>query len=76
MDAFKNATEAYIKQADYLGDDDLPMVIALQEAAKELDSSGVQASLLNQYRLIFQNLREKANGDSNEVDPLEALLNG
>lgn len=74
MGTFETATETFLLQATWLGDDDLPAVVALREAAKELDSNGVQAALLNTYGVTYRNLMKRRAGTDYEVDPLEALL--
>lgn len=74
MDTFESAVETFLKTATHLGDEDLPMVVALRETAKTLDSDGVKAPLVNQFRLMVKSLREEAVTE--EVDELEALLDG
>jgi hypothetical protein len=74
MDRFKDATDAFVKQASNLGDGDTPLVIALQEVARTLDEGPISASLINQYRLLYQMLYERLTQTGVEVDPLEMLL--
>lgn len=74
MGTFETAADTFLKQAVNLGDADMPLTVALREVAKTLDSGGVNASLVNQYRLAYQTLYERAVAEGVEVDPLEALL--
>lgn len=74
MGRFESAADTFVSQAVNLGDSDMPLVVALQEVAKTLDAAGVNASLVNQYRLAYQTLYERAVDAGVEVDPLEALL--
>lgn len=73
---FSEATEAFLKAVDNLGDDSLPLIIALRQTAATLDADGVNASLVNQYRLTYLALAERASAGTEEIDPLEALLSG
>ena len=75
MNAFTEATDTILKQATFLGDEDLPLVVALKETARTLDADGVNASLVNQYRLTYLALSDKGKTGNEIIDPLEALLN-
>lgn len=74
MKTFSEATDAFLKKASNLGDAELPLVVALKKTAQELDNGGLTASLVNQYRLTYVALAERAFGTDEEIDPLEALL--
>jgi len=76
MDTFSEATDAFLKDAENLGDDSMPLIIALRQTAAALDSDGVNASLVNQYRLTYLALAERTTTGKQEHDPLEALLEG
>lgn len=73
---FTEAVEAYLANADYLTDDDLPMVTALRQAARELDSSGVQAALLNVFGVTYRTLQKRRGIDNGPVSEAEAFLEG
>lgn len=72
LETFESAVEKFLKSAEHLGDGDLPLVVALRETAKTLDSDGVKAPLVNQFRLMVKQLSDTAAVE--EVDELEALL--
>jgi len=65
-----------LKSMDNIGDAEMPLVIGLKKTAASLDSDGVQASMMNQFRQLYLNLMERVSVDGEEADPLEALLNG
>lgn len=71
MKTFQQAVEDFIAVADWLTDEDLPAIVALQQAAKELDTNGVQAALLNTYGVTYRSLMKKRNGlDQPDEDDL------
>lgn len=74
MDRHESAVKTFLKEADFLGDADKPLIVALEETAKALDLGGVNAALVNQYRLLYTALADKGKSEDGEVDPLEALL--
>lgn len=77
MTTLVEATETFLNGCDYLGDSDLPLVTLMRKTAETIDSAKeVPAALANQYRLTYLALAEKASDGSQEVDPLEALLEG
>ncbi|WP_156718169.1 hypothetical protein [Nocardioides sp. Leaf307] len=61
--------DAYLASADYLIDEDLPLVVALKQAALELDTNGVQAALLNTFGVTYRALRKKAGQNNGDADP-------
>lgn len=67
MKSFSESVETFLKAADWLSDADQPMITALEQAAAELDSNGVQAALLNTFGVTYRTLLKKAG--SQEVDP-------
>lgn len=74
MKTFTEATDTFLLAADWLGDEDLPAVIALQHAAKSLDKDAT-AAMLSQYRLIYNGL-DKKRPTVAEVSELDDLLDG
>lgn len=74
MSVFLTSAENFIQRAKWLTEDDEVMVVALKETAAELDAAGVQASLLNQYRLIFKALQKPVEGAEESDD--DAFLDG
>lgn len=74
MKSFTEATADFIASATWLTDADLPAVVSLQQAAKELDTNGVQAALLNTYGVNYRYLM-KRNGADNDADEAEDFLN-
>jgi hypothetical protein len=74
MNEFTDATETFLKKATFLSDSDMPLVVALKETAKTLDTGGVNAALVNQYRLTYTALCERGTSAGTEIDPLEDLL--
>ncbi len=75
MNTFEESVDAFLKGIDNIGDAEQPLVIALKKTAQSLDKDGVQASMVNQFRLLYAALLQRVSGDNEEVDPLEALLN-
>lgn len=75
MKTFTVSVEVFLKSAVWLDDTDLPMVTALQQAALELDTNGVQAALLNTYGVTYRTLLKKAS-QSESFDEDEDFLNG
>lgn len=71
---FTEAVDTYLTQADYLTDDDLPAIIALKKAAKELDANGVQAALLNTFGVTLRSLQKRKHAESGEPDEAERFL--
>lgn len=71
---FTNAVETYLSQADYLTADDLPLVVALEQTAAELDSNGVTAPLVNVFTVTMRGLQKKAGPKTGKVDPADAFL--
>lgn len=71
---FSEAVDTYLSQADYLTDDDLPAIIALKEAARELDTTGVQAALLNTFGVTLRSLQKRKQNDTGIADEAEAFL--
>lgn len=74
--SFSEAVEVYLSQADYLGDDDLPLVIALKQAAAALDADGVQAALLNTFGVTYRALAKRKGGQEGTQNEAEAFLDG
>ena len=68
------AVDAYLSTATHLGDGDLPLVVALKKTAAELDTNGVNAALVNQLRLVYNQLRSGAEGNNTGADPQQAFL--
>lgn len=73
MKTLLEETDAWIKQADWLTADHLPQVKLLRIMAEEIDNNPT-AQLANAYGVTMRNLMKSAPS-SEEVDPLEALLN-
>ena len=72
--SFKQTTEDFIKQADYLaGAEYGPLRTALLEAAAELDS-GFKASTLTEYMKCYRQALKVGEGITDEVDPIEEIL--
>ncbi len=76
MKSFTEAVEEFVEAADWLGPEDMPAVTALEQAAYELDSNGVQAALLNTFGLTYRNLMKKRPSAQSEVNELDDLLDG
>lgn len=74
VSTFTEAVDAYLATAPHLGDADLPLVMALKKAAAALDADGVNAALVNQLRLVYNQLRSGAEDNNAGVDPHEAFL--
>lgn len=74
MKSFVESTEAFLEQAKWLTDVDLPMTTSLRQAAAELDANGVQAALLNTYGVTYRALLKRAGDKGIEVDPDEDFL--
>ena len=73
---YSEAVEAFITQADYLTDEDAPMVTMLTLVAKALDDNGASTRLLHEFGVTFRHLRGKRNGESKVVNEAEAFLMG
>lgn len=58
MESMESATEAFVKAADWLGDDDQAVVTALRHTARELDDR-FTASLMAQWRGLMNDLRSR-----------------
>lgn len=72
---FKTATEAFLKSADWLGDDDLPAIITLQKIAAQLDEGGLQAALVAQYGVTYRSLlKQRPAGEGDDDDPAAELI--
>jgi hypothetical protein len=71
---FTEAVDAYLTHADYLTDDDLPMVIALKRCAADLDANGVQAALLNVFGVTYRTLAKRKGDATGPVSEGEAFL--
>lgn len=58
MKTMTEATETFLKEADWLGPVDEPAVTALRKAAEALDDR-FQAALLTQYRGLYNDLMNR-----------------
>ena len=73
MESYTDATEAFIKEANYLTEIDQPMVVGLKHLAFELDK-GFAATTYAQYGLTFRYLaKQKPVGIEDDVDEDEDL---
>ena len=66
MQTFTEAVEDFLQTAHWLTDADKPAIVSLQQAAKELDTNGVQAALLNTYGVTYRSLLKRAGKDMDE----------
>ena len=73
MKSFTQSVEDFLTAADYLTAEDAPMIVALQQTAKQLDLKYSPAALA-QFGLTFRYLAKRQPQESPSVDPLEALL--
>lgn len=74
---FKEAVDAFIESASWLGDADLPGVMTLRKLAEVLDACEAtpQAALLSQFNMAFRDLRgREPKADGGTRDPLAAAL--
>jgi len=76
LDSFEESTQKFIDSAHWLTQIDMPAVTSMMACAKELDTNGVQAALLNAYGLIFRNLMKRSSPQLDEDTFLDDLLNG
>lgn len=74
MDTFTEAVDTFLASADWLGDDDAPMVASLRIMAAQLDKR-FSAATMAQFGLSYRFLAKKAPQGEDTKDPLEALLN-
>jgi hypothetical protein len=69
LKTFTESVEEFKKAwTDKLGPEDAPMVTALEQAAAELDSNGVQAALLNTFGVTYRTLLKKAGDQGTDDD--------
>lgn len=71
---FTEAVEAYLSLADYLTDEDAPMVTALVLVAKELDTNGISTRLLSDYGIAYRTLAKKAADNNGGPDAHQSFL--
>jgi hypothetical protein len=74
--SFTESVDTFLEGATWLTDVDIPMVTALQKAAEELDSNGVQAALLNTFGVTYRTLLKRAGDSHGPVSEEEEFLNG
>lgn len=74
IQTFSEAVTAYLSHADYLTDDDQPLVVALVKVAEELDTNGVTAPLVNVFTVTMRGLQKKAGRTEGESDPAKDFL--
>ena len=75
MDSLKKATEAFIKDADWLESDTYsPLKQMLLALAAEIDSSPASAALWSQYGLAYRSALKAAPEKESAHDPLDAIL--
>jgi len=72
-DTYTEAVEAFLKNADWLGDEEAPMVTSLIVMARQLDKR-FSAATMAQFGLSYRFLAKKAPQGDDVRDPLEALL--
>lgn len=70
---FLSSTRKFVKSATWLGDAEAPAVEGMVAAAKALDSGGVNAALLGQYRALHKLLLNRSP-DQGHVDDDDDLL--
>lgn len=72
---FTDAVDTFLEASkDTLTELDAPAVVALQQAAAELDAEGVTAALLNTFGVTYRHLRD-SRGTQEEVSEAEHFLN-
>lgn len=59
-----------------MGPEDQPMITALEQAAAELDSNGVQAALLNTFGVTYRTLLKRGGSQGEELSDNEKYLRG
>jgi hypothetical protein len=73
--SYAEAVDRFIESAPWLGDADMPALVALRGLAKELDKGSPQAAMVAQFGLIHRALLKRApaaaDGPKDELD--EAL---
>lgn len=74
--SFTEGVDAFVKSLE-VTDDILPLIVALQHAAEELDTNGVNAALLGvfgtTYRSVIKQVGKSAEGISEAEDFLNSL---
>ena len=74
MDTFTEAVDTFLAAADYLTEEDAPMIASLKIMARQLDKR-FSAATMAQFGLSYRFLAKKAPKEDGVKDPLEALLN-
>jgi hypothetical protein len=70
---FSESIDMFLAKADWLGDDDLPAIVALKAMAAELDQ-GINPPLVAQFGLTYRNLLKRKPVVAEELDELAKLL--
>lgn len=71
---FTEAVDLYLSHADYLTDEDMPMITALVLAAEQLDANGISTRLLSDYGIAYRTLSKRRGDVEGPVDDKEAFL--
>lgn len=75
MKSFTQAVDAFLATID-VTDDVLPMTVALQHTAEELDAEGVNAALLGVFGTTYRSILKQIGKDASGESEAEAFLNG
>jgi hypothetical protein len=77
MESMTEATDSFVKKANWLGNADLAAVAALRLAAFALDSeSKLNGTVLAQWYRIYNDLRNRKVEEQPEVDEQDEFLKG
>lgn len=74
IETFEDAVNVFLANADWLTDEDAPMVASLVIMAKQLDKR-FSAATMAQFGLSYRFLAKRRPDNESTKDPLEALLN-
>lgn len=72
--SYTGAVNAFIEASPWLGDEDLPAIIALQSLAHELDTAPVQAAMVGQFGLTYRALLKRQPAVTEDEDELTKAM--